>query len=845
MKALPNEIPKFLTLRRGLKALFHYQDIDSEINSLIAEDIEKNGNDRLSDKLQTLLRICPDGYTIDQNYSCASEFCQKYTKGVFDAIFCFAKECCLFEGLKIVCRYESLLRWHEMSSLLSEDLLVCSFLATNDEVCSNFSWTPNIRTNNNELNNLLSKELADVHAHLIGSSLNFDVNWICLMNYIDGRERLFEEIEHNLQNKQLSLSHKYIYRSFYTLAIIAAAIRVRLFGNLCGVEPISNRYLKELLKLSGVISNKLYTSNIVGYICRDIEAFRTYSASYSDSINGEKVQYDYAHIKSLEIPENEACAYSTLSGERFILYSVLHKIYKDELPDFDKQLFYIYLLIKHKIRHELIQTNDETGFGNFNLYDKRKRLFIDDEDGRYKEYLGLLKHLSVASFFAGNECGRWHETRITPCNKIDHYIINTDKDINNPKLKKSQDKWKYGYIFHFIKSRDLTDKQLYDIRYRHYKLRKKVKNYALDIVKSKLKENRMYKDSLISDIKILGIDAASSEINSRPEVFAQAYRYCRHFVPEIGITFHVGEDFHDIVDGLRAVDECIKFLDMHPYDRLGHTLVLGLNVDDYYLKRRNVITMPKQVALDNIVWLYMLCYKHNKLKRKLRDNLLELYNILFSELYSIYGDIPCISTYYNSWLLRGDSPYLYNQNGITLCNNDVEEGWNNVSMSYFEDSRTARNDIEACRLYYYYHRDAEAKIKGEEMISVEFGPDLIKAIKYAQKYLLNKLESLKLCIECNPTSNFKIGDIERYDEHPIRIFHSNGLNGCFKGKRISVSINTDDKGVFATSIEREYALIATALFRKYGGSKKTEEKVLKWLDCIRECSLKQKFIGRN
>ena len=62
------------------------------------------------------------------------------------------------------------------------------------------------------------------------------------------------------------------------------------------------------------------------------------------------------------------------------------------------------------------------------------------------------------------------------------------------------------------------------------------------------------------------------------------------------------------------------------------------------------------------------------------------------------------------------------------------------------------------------------------------------------------------------------------------------------GRSMSCSINTDDKGVFATSIEREYALLASALFRSLGESKASERKVIKWLDKIRKCSLDQKFI---
>ena len=59
----------------------------------------------------------------------------------------------------------------------------------------------------------------------------------------------------------------------------------------------------------------------------------------------------------------------------------------------------------------------------------------------------------------------------------------------------------------------------------------------------------------------------------------------------------------------------------------------------------------------------------------------------------------------------------------------------------------------------------------------------------------------KIAIETNPSSNVKIGPIDGYIDHPIFRFMANGIN---------VSINTDDKGIFATSLSNEYSLIANA-----------------------------------
>ena len=93
----------------------------------------------------------------------------------------------------------------------------------------------------------------------------------------------------------------------------------------------------------------------------------------------------------------------------------------------------------------------------------------------------------------------------------------------------------------------------------------------------------------------MGIDACSQEIGCRPEVFAPVYRFLsEHIAEEVPVTphtpelkqlkktFHVGEDFLDIVDGLRAVDEAVRFLNLQCGDRIGHGTVLGINVKKWY-----------------------------------------------------------------------------------------------------------------------------------------------------------------------------------------------------------------------------------------------------------------------
>ena len=100
-----------------------------------------------------------------------------------------------------------------------------------------------------------------------------------------------------------------------------------------------------------------------------------------------------------------------------------------------------------------------------------------------------------------------------------------------------------------------------------------------------------------------------SELFCRPEVFAQAFARLSSF--KIGFTFHVGEDFYDIADGLRAIDEAILFLNLKRGDRLGHCLALGIQPQIYYSEHDYHLAIPYQVLIDDMVWLKMKSMEWN------------------------------------------------------------------------------------------------------------------------------------------------------------------------------------------------------------------------------------------
>ena len=183
----------------------------------------------------------------------------------------------------------------------------------------------------------------------------------------------------------------------------------------------------------------------------------------------------------------------------------------------------------------ILQLNSRVGFANFANYEELKSEFI------LKKYYPLLYKAAIEGFI-NNTNNRYIEARIVPKDSSDE-ISKSISEIYRPLKEESKDKC--SIIFHFIKKRDETYKNNSSIR--HSVLRAELKKKAFAIYSFR-------KEQIDPELvgRVVGIDAANSEIFVRPEVFAQAFRFLRgHEVfpidrdcpYDLNITYHVGEDF--------------------------------------------------------------------------------------------------------------------------------------------------------------------------------------------------------------------------------------------------------------------------------------------------------------
>ncbi len=592
--------------------------------------------------------------------------------------------------------------------------------------------------------------------------------------------------------------------------------------------------------------------------------------------------------------------YRLLAGERWFIYHMLKSILMEDhkfTPE-EYNWFYAYLRIKSEICAELTQTNSIAGFENFQFYQRRKDWFT--HLGDFWESERRLARLAVRDIL-NNPSMHFLEVRISPANtayenmlqirNYDEAILNSfyENDEFTLKIRNLLNQEKAGfqsgnqeeadlkkrffYVLHFTKRSDDPIASVETLECRHFQYRRMIKQKADEILH--FRENYPQYGR-----RVAGIDACSQEIGCRPEVFGRVFRTLKNYshpfydekignvsLPQLKLTYHVGEDYLDVVDGLRAIDEAIRFLGLDCGDRMGHAIALGVNAKDWYQFKNKQITMPLQDYLDNIVWLNHALNKYEiDGFDSLRGWLQEQYSHYFFYIYqnylsgvnkegSAYKQSNVlnkfdINIYYLSWLLRGDQPSLYKTGKFQeeLISKD-QWGLYAVNKKYIR-SDDIRHIPEVALLYHMYHYSREARIKGSEMKTFHVPDHYISSIGEIQRAMMDDIADRGISIETNPSSNIRIGTYLCFENHPIKNFYNLGLTKEQKElmacPQINVSINTDDRGVFSTKLENEYALLACALEQEKtadGCHRYKKEFIYEWLDNIREMGIRQVFLS--
>jgi len=104
----------------------------------------------------------------------------------------------------------------------------------------------------------------------------------------------------------------------------------------------------------------------------------------------------------------------------------------------------------------------------------------------------------------------------------------------------------------------------------------------------------------------------------------------------------------------------------------------------------------------------------------------------------------------------------------------------------------------------------------------------IRLCREVQDKMTREVDRRQLIVEVNPSSNRLVGPMENFGEHHVFQMSLDAEGNL--DRRLRVTVNTDDPGVFNTSLPHEYYLLGEILLERGIAEPKVEE----WLEWLRK-----------
>ena len=754
--------------------------------------------------------------------------------------------------------------WNVLTRLVSEDIYIAAFyvLCGIDDERALYNQKSRIKLSDTLLDNVLQKGIAETHVHFHVSS-SFEVSWA-------------DATYPNSNNFKKNKSSSFFSMIFRVLA--AQFLISYKKNNKINFENFLNKYLKQKKQkknLDYIVIKALIEDKINLLKEYDILNFMdTYRHNVPERTNDFLEETIFQNKKYLRV-----------SYEFLLLFYILHYLKeKAEKKEPDKlflKMFFRYIREKNNYYKKITQSHTIEGLDEFQLY------FREASDSLIQSSIkSRILHILMSQ--SQNYYVKKFEMRLTPYVteewKENEYILKKEikEDIlrnihifaelyleyieliesyfPNKEIDKLFSKNKIacatpGIVFHFLK-REIIDDTVGKFCWLTKKDSSLFHSDCILMWQKKRLETAKVLNELIMKVPLLseyivGIDAASNENAVEPWIFAPIFRACRstdditsyvydnenipHKVNNICFTYHIGEEFRHILSGLRHVDEVLEHFDYCAGDRLGHAIVLGVDVE-YWITQNEVVAIPIGEYLDNLLWLWGVLRIDTKHLNIIEDNL-ELEIMEYAQ--KIYPDISGLTpfllyqAYQRKFKYVGENFFKHMEdNYITKNSKEVSQVGGQFCIFNNNNNTVWTIDKLLCTMFCPIYQNRYKK-----PIFVNVRKDHKKLFQEIQNMLLEKVEKMGVYVETNPTSNTTIGEIESLMKHPIFHLNNYGLTSETVNQ-VMVTINSDDPLVFNTNVENEIAYIYHALIH-YGYKR---ENVLKWIDKIRQYGIDSSFI---
>jgi hypothetical protein len=255
----------------------------------------------------------------------------------------------------------------------------------------------------------------------------------------------------------------------------------------------------------------------------------------------------------------------------------------------------------------------------------------------------------------------------------------------------------------------------------------------------------------------------------------------------LSFRVHAGEDFHSPLQGLRRIYEAANWVVPEEFTpRLGHALALSETTPVPSLDSPEAQTIDE--AFDDLVWAWSLLEQRPGAQNaRLTRVLAEVIEAAGAELYEV--EDAAISDYSLAYKNRFEHQAL-KELGLFVRSTYRER----LELSH--QVRLPGHPRTEQRILYRYLTDQSlAAAAKARLLDPAWLQQVIDAVR---PLVIDAVRARGCVIESCPTSNLIIGGIDDYRRHPIHEWIAAGL---------SVTINTDDPGLFSINLQDEYASI--------------------------------------
>lgn len=736
--------------------------------------------------------------------------------------------------------------WNTFSRHFCIDLLVVVYLINNGmnsiEYLNGYYWL--ISIGDKQLDQILEKGVAENHMHINAGS-HFHIIWEQLMNMDD------KKFKESLLLKELGKDEFKGYLSM--TSIIRRMMCSYLSGN---EEPTNKGFYRYKLFLENSYENNNYTDEEIRInknICRIINSFSEGKVIDINEIDYNEI-YVYLTRDYRKISEMFYVKIDTSEENIFLFESI--KYLKGKKDKFYGNLFWKYITLKNIIYQGITQNNYMSGLDYFQKYFKKSSTKLKSKEEhmeiciKNQLYNNNLRKLEIRLGILSD--GTEAEIKNSIYEQLLIFFNIYKKLLNDDNLSKNIPN--IAVVFHFIKSKDKTFFEKCwckeDIYKRNNFYGNLQKGYLLAIkILCQIRNN-------IPNLSkyIVGIDAASLENNTEPWVFAPVYQNAREStdkiyvienkninnVQSLGFTYHVGEDYRHILSGLRHTDEVIEHFGFHAGDRIGHGIVLGIDIDKW-CEENPIIVIPRIEYLENMLWVWALGY-YDVIDKNMIDHG-QIERVIMTQAQIIYKNIQGI-TIYQLWSAYQNKFKIFEHNEEykgSIYNTEDKETWIQDKVLCQEISKEYGAIWTIDKLTHAYQCKCYLE-RMYEIIHLKVNVNEVKLLKHLQIVVKNKLSKKGIVVETNPTSNLSISGIERLFKHHVTNLNDRGLEGNEKESNgLIITINSDDPSVFNTNSSNELGYIFYMLQDK-GYSRNA---ILEWMDKVRQWGIDTSFIKEN